>query len=208
MVPIFIVVNILILLHTAGKTYIGYLNRKSGLVFLMTLMDIWSFWMFYFLFITTGYWFLFTKTTSNVYTFISGQDGLYVTFYILFGLMVSFRLVSVFVEKASKLNMQIFMINWEKERFVSNSWREIFIANSLAQFSTHRTFSLFWILMVMLFFLIGLGWEAHASEVIHTELGRIEHYHKKNKILLYFLSVSILFLIAIVFKSNSVFIFL
>lgn len=202
--PIFIVVNIFIIIHAAGKTYIGYLNRRTGLLFFLNLIDIWSFWMFYFLFITTGYWFLFTKTTSTIYTFMSGQDSLYVAFYVVFGVMVAFRLVSVFIQKADKLNIQIFMINWEKQRSVNNSWREIFIANSLAQFSTHRTFSLFWILIVMLFFLTGLKWELHSREVADTNLSHIQYYHKKNKILLYFLSVSVLFAIAIVFKSNYI----
>jgi len=70
--------------------------------------------MFYFLMITTGYWFVFTKTTSTIYTFISAETSLYVSFYIVFGLMVFFRIVSMLIDKADKLKTQIFMINWEK----------------------------------------------------------------------------------------------
>jgi len=53
------------------KTYIGYLNRKTPFLFFLNFIDLWSFWMFYFLLIITGYWFIFTKTTPNIYTFIS-----------------------------------------------------------------------------------------------------------------------------------------
>lgn len=112
--PIFIVVNILILVHSILRTYIGYLNRKTPFLFFLNFIDIWSLWMFYFLMITTGYWFVFTKTTSTIYTFISAETSLYVSFYIVFGLMVFFRIVSMLIDKADKLKTQIFMINWEK----------------------------------------------------------------------------------------------
>lgn len=159
--------------------------------------------MFYFLLLTTAYWFIFLKTTPNIYIFAPSQTTLYAAFYIVFGLMVAFRLISVLIEKAEKLKIQIFLINWEKEKAVNNSWREIFIINSLAEFCTYRTFSVFWILLVMLFFMIGLKWEQHAGEVVHTKLDQIEYFHKKNPVLLYFLSSSILLVIIIVFKSNS-----
>jgi hypothetical protein len=95
--PVFIVLNVLILLHTAGKTYISYLNRKTPFLFFLNLIDIWSFWMFYFLMVTTGYWFLFTKSTSTVYTFISSTPSLYIAFYIVFALMVIFRIIVMLI---------------------------------------------------------------------------------------------------------------
>lgn len=108
---IFIVVNILVLVHAIGKTYIGYLNRKNPFLFFLNFINLWSLWMFYFLLIITAYWFIFTKATPSIYTFISNDNSLYVAFYIVFGLMVAFRLVSVFIEKLDRLKMQIFMIN-------------------------------------------------------------------------------------------------
>lgn len=111
MLAIFIVVNILVLVHAIGKTYIGYLNRKNPFLFFLNFINLWSLWMFYFLLIITAYWFIFTKATPSIYTFISNDNSLYVAFYIVFGLMVAFRLVSVFIEKLDRLKMQIFMIN-------------------------------------------------------------------------------------------------
>ena len=95
--PIFIVLNILILLHATGKTYISYLNRRTPFLFFLNLIDVWSFWIFYFLLIITGYWFLLTKTTSTIYTFISVDASLYTAFYIVFALMVVFRMIYMLI---------------------------------------------------------------------------------------------------------------
>ncbi len=53
----------------------------------------------------------------------------YVAFFVIAGIMGLFRFITVFLEKKDKLSYEIFLINWEKGR---NSWREIFIVNSLA----------------------------------------------------------------------------
>lgn len=156
--PIFIVVNVLVVIHAIAKTYIGYLNRRNPFLFFLNFINLWSLWMFYFLLILTAYWFIFTKTTPTIYTFISNDNSLYIAFYIILGLMVAFRLVSVLIQKIDKLNMQIFMINKERSSTINNSWREIFIINSLAEFSIYRTFSTFWVMLTMLFFMTGLNW--------------------------------------------------
>jgi hypothetical protein len=150
-------VNALIIIYACIRTYISYLNRKTPFLFFLNLIDVWSFWMFYFLLVITGYWFLFTKSTSTVYTFISLNPSLYIVFYVIFALMVVFRLSVVLITKNDKLNIQIFLINWETGKF-KNSWREIFIVNNLAQFCTFRTFSVFWLMIIMLFFMTGLQW--------------------------------------------------
>ena len=90
---------------------------------------------------------------------LSASDGvLYPAFYSLVILMVVCRLASALKEKADRLSTEVYLINWERGQF-RNSWREIFIVNSLAEFYTYRTFSLFWMLAVVLFFMTGLGWE-------------------------------------------------
>lgn len=92
------------------------------------------------------------------------------------------------------------MINWEKGK---NSWREIFIINSLAEFYTHRTISFFWMLLCLMFFLVGLGWQSHAAEVMHTNLSSIYYFNPWNRVFLYFLGGSIFLIIGIIFKSNK-----
>ena len=129
---IIIIVSILALLQAIARTYIGYLNRESFFSFFFYLPKFWSLWMFYFLFCISGYWFLFSKTTQDLYIFVPGSsDSFYIAFYVLAGAMGFFRLLTVIIEKNDKLNIEVFMINWEKGQF-KNSWREIFIINSLA----------------------------------------------------------------------------
>jgi hypothetical protein len=117
--PIFIVVSILALVHTAGKTYVGYLNRKTPLLFFFNFLGIdnfyigiWSLWIFYFLLVLTGYWFLFTKATPSIYTFISSDSQLYAAFYAVVAIMIIFHLFYSIINKMDKLNIQVFMINW------------------------------------------------------------------------------------------------
>lgn len=119
---IFIAINVLVLIQSIIRTYIAYLNRRSILRFFYFFANFWSTWIFYFLIVISGYWFLFGKTTQNVYIFIpdSSEDIFYVAFYIIAGVMGLFRIITVLYDKYDKLNYEIFMINWEKGK---NSWR-------------------------------------------------------------------------------------
>lgn len=156
--------------------------------------------MFYFLIAISGYWFLFCKTTQDVYIFIPrGSDRFYIAFYVIAGLMGLFRILTALYDKKDKLSYQIFMINWEKGK---NSWREIFIVNSLAEFYTYRTISFFWMLIIMMFFMVGLKWQDHATEVTHIDLNFIYSFNPTNRVFLYFLGSTILLVIGIIFKSK------
>jgi hypothetical protein len=104
-IAIFITINVLAILHTIAKTYIGYLNRKSSLLFFLNFINIWSLWMFYFLLLISGYWFLFTKTTSSVQVLLPNDQSLYAVFYTLVGLMGIFRLIFVIIDKSDKLGI-------------------------------------------------------------------------------------------------------
>ena len=119
----FIVVSVVALIHTIAKTYIGYLNRKSAVQFLTNFTGIYSLWLFYYLLFMTGYWFLFTKTTSSPFLLLPrGNPTLYSIFYALVAIMVFFRLIWALREKSDKLDTQVYLINWEKGQF-RNSWR-------------------------------------------------------------------------------------
>lgn len=63
-IGIFITLNVIVLLQSLARTYIAYLNRQSILGFFFYLANFWSLWMFYFLIVISGYWFLFCKTTQ------------------------------------------------------------------------------------------------------------------------------------------------
>ena len=102
-ISIFGVVSGLALVHTILSTYVGYLNRKNPLLFFLNFLRIWSLWIFYFMLLVSGYWFLFTKTTPDVFVFIPTNDPNGVTFYIAFyvvaGIMGLSRIITTVISK-------------------------------------------------------------------------------------------------------------
>lgn len=97
----FIAISVVALVHSIIKTYIGYLNRRSALQFFINFAGLYSLWLYYYLLFMSGYWFLFTKTTSSpVIILPSHSSGLYGAFYALVGLMVGLRVLWVVVDKA------------------------------------------------------------------------------------------------------------
>lgn len=198
-IAIFITVNAIVLIQSLARTYIAYLNRQSVLGFFYYIANFWSLWMFYFLIVISGYWFLlyYTKNIDVVEEYFnsSKNKNFYVAFYVVAALMGFFRVVTVIYDKKDKLGYEMFMINWEKGK---NSWREIFIINSLAEFYTYRTVSFFWMLLWELLFLVGLGVQDRAD--INKSEGN--HFPTRDRIFLYFLSGSIFLVIGIVFKST------
>ena len=90
----FIVMVVVALVHTIGKTYLSYLNKKSALVFFVNFTGVFSLWLFYYLLIISGYWFLFTKISSSPFLLLPPTHTvLYPAFYILVGVMVLFRMI-------------------------------------------------------------------------------------------------------------------
>lgn len=195
----FISVSVVALVHSIVKTYIGYLNKKSALQFILNFIGVYSIWLYYYLLFMTGYWFLFTKTTTDPIVILPSEDTtLYGAFYALVGIMVAFRLIWVISDKMEKLSTEVFVINWERGEF-RNSWREIFIINSLAEFYTHRTFSIFWMFAVMMFFTNGVGWEDLSVESASTS-AVWRSLTPKNRIYLYFLGCAVLLAVGLIFK--------
>jgi hypothetical protein len=196
----FIIVSLAGLVHAIGKTYLGYLNRKTALLFFVNFAGTYSLWLFYYLLFMSGYWFLFTKTTSTPFLLLPPADPvLYPAFYALVAVMVVFRLLASLKDKADKLSTEVYLINWERGQF-RNSWREIFIVNSLAEFYTYRTVSLFWMLAVVLFFMTGVGWEHLAAETTSTSAPYYETLTPQSRILLYFLAAAVFLAVGVVFK--------
>ncbi len=109
----FIVISIAAVVHTIVKTYIGYLNRKSPLLFFLNFTGTYSLWLFYYLLFMSGYWFLFTKTTSSPFLLLPASNpSLYGAFYAIVAIMVLLRLIWALIEKADRLSTEVFLINW------------------------------------------------------------------------------------------------
>lgn len=96
----FITISVVALLHSIVKTYIGYLNRKSGLQFLINFAGLYSLWLYYYLLFMTGYWFLFTKNTASPVIILPSHSSMYGAFYALVGIMVGLRAMWVIVDKS------------------------------------------------------------------------------------------------------------
>lgn len=161
LLPIFIVVNALVLLHVTLRTYVAYRNRRSVLLFLPFLLQTWSTYMFFFLLVMSGYFFFFTKATQQIYAFLPKAASFYLGFYLVLGLMLLARLISDLHDKLDTIKSEIYLIDWEASP-QRNSWRSMFIVNSLAEFYTYRTISFFWALAWTVFLLTGLSWELHS----------------------------------------------
>lgn len=97
--PIFIVINILVLAHAALKTYVAYKNKRSLGLFVLYLIQSWSSFMFMFLLVMSGYFFFFTKATQQIYILMPKDQQFYSVFYALLVVMVVSRLLSDFIEK-------------------------------------------------------------------------------------------------------------
>ena len=72
--------------------------------------------------------------------------------------------------------------------------------NSLAEFYTYRTVSLFWMLAVLLFFMTGIGWEKLSAAATTASTSYYSALTPTNRLLLYFISCAVFLAIGIVFK--------
>ena len=195
--PLLIIFSLLAVVQAALRTYIAYLNKRSPFTFLIYFGESWSSWMFFLLLGLTGYWFFFTKATATITTILPQNGPIYTAFYVVLTLMVVIRVFSVGWLKINAFKTDIFLIDWEVSP-LKNCWREIFIANSLAEFFTFTTVSFGWIMIWALFFLVGISWENTARS--NTTLLSWTVFSDMNQIMLYFISTSVLFAVGVVFK--------
>ena len=82
---------------------------------IVQLIDIWGYIMFYFVFIITGYWFIFFKLQDVAFVIMpSTKDYMknYYPFEVIFGLVVTFRLISYIELIRKQSNADIFFIDW------------------------------------------------------------------------------------------------
>jgi len=113
---------------------------------IINAFDIFSTLMFWYLFLMTGYWFVFFKLQERVYCFLPALDSFIVNYRpydILFGLICSSKLVYViFKIYFEQTEYDIYLIDWDRPKHYENkekdkvksdvsAWRQIFICNEL-----------------------------------------------------------------------------
>ncbi|KAM3144213.1 hypothetical protein pb186bvf_003675 [Paramecium bursaria] len=177
---------------------------------LFSLLDIWSEAMFYYLFLMTGYWFIFFKFQNYALVQmppLSNYTTYYQSFEILFYMMFAARLITTFQLVLSQADLEIFFIDWEKleiqrpksiqdeididvrrqlEKYEPkvSAWRTLLIANEFNELSTYRIVSIEWSLFFVAFFLEGVHWINLQSEQPNLD---IDFVVQKNYILTFFL---------------------
>lgn len=65
--PLFIVFTVIAMIQAGIRTYIAYLNKRSPFIYVIYFAENWTSWMFVLLLGLTGYWFFFTKATTDIY---------------------------------------------------------------------------------------------------------------------------------------------
>lgn len=113
--------------------------------------------MFFFMLIVSGYWFIFTKAATQLNSLMPKADSFYVEFYVVLALTIVFRFISDIAEKMDTIKSEVYLIDWDNNPG-KNSWRSMFIVNSLAEFYCYRTISFFWALAWAVFLLVGTQW--------------------------------------------------
>ena len=126
MLILFIILNVFVLLIAMFSTYVWSKYNPSShnpenwtmlvlLRFVLNLMRFWSGAMFFYLFVVTGYCFIFYKLQDTVY-FIAPVERLrpteFIPFIVVFALTVAFRFFTVLNMIREQANMDFFFIDW------------------------------------------------------------------------------------------------
>lgn len=161
------------------ETYVFWLCGKSLMIFVAT----WTFIVFWYMFLLTGYWFIFFKMQYHVFVLLptAKDPQSYAPFAALVALLVFLHIITVFdlVRRQSKTDF--FFIDWEtpnrvlrpgtdqlkaiadevrgeppKQEYYKlsvSAWRSIFVANELNELQVQRYVNIEFTLLFALFFL-------------------------------------------------------
>ncbi|CAG9313152.1 unnamed protein product [Blepharisma stoltei] len=205
------------------ETYTLWILGKALVYFIST----WAFFNFWFIFVSSAYWFVFYKMQYQVYVLVPPNNTWhdnYLAFEIVFGLVVSCQLLTVFDIIRSQSKIDILFIDWETPNRVikpghdeinalynearlenissdyyklsTSAWRSLFIANEFNELQAKRYINLEFTLIFMLFFLGGLGWEqlGDAKPNMHVNVNH-ETNSPTNMVLRFFVVTFVLLVI-------------
>jgi len=143
---LFIIANIIVGVAAVFKTYVWSRFNPSRFYgenwtvvmvsrFIIITMKTWSDAMFFFLFVMTGYWFVFYKMQNTVYFLVpdpSSYPGDYRPFVIVFVIMVIFQFLAALNMVREQVQMDFFFIDWVIVSFINNS--HLYIGKTKAYF--------------------------------------------------------------------------
>lgn len=173
--------------------------------FFFNLFDLWSEVMFWILFFSSMYWFIAYKLSTMATVLLPSFDDWstsYKVFYLIFALVLIFRLLVIVMKIIEQSNLDLFFIDWENPKpdfnFKIPAWRGLFLANEFNELQSDMRFltpetTLLW----FAFFIRGLGWEYIAKADPDIDKGS-QTMEPQNYILLFFISSFIMLCIGAV----------
>lgn len=181
-----------------------YISVKT----IVNALDIFSTIMFWYLFLTTGYWFIFFKLQERVYCFLPELDSFIVNYRpydILFGLVCSSKLVFVtFKIYFEQSTYDIYLIDWERpksynrdqeqvEKSDVSAWRSLFLCNELNELQNIKLISTDFTLLLYAVLMEGVGlvyWTSHSPNL------ELQNYDSPlNYILFFFVTTLVIYAI-------------
>jgi meckelin len=178
-------------------------------------LDIFSSLMFWYLFLMTGYWFVFFKLQERVYCFLPAHEGLenfqqnYRPYDILFGLVCSSKFVQVIFKIYFKQTQyDIYLLDWERpkafkmptrdgmqqaEKLDVSAWRWLFLCNELNELQNFKIISTNFTLILYAALMDGFGfvWWTNYS----PSLDRVQNDSPQNYPLFFFVTTLLIYLI-------------
>lgn len=101
--------------------------------FFVSSLEIFSNLAFWFLVITTGYWFVFFKLQERVYVLLPtvDSDSDYKPFEALFFVVVSTKFLSLLLKiRAEQCSFDVYLIDWEKPKLEVKNARSLIVNNN------------------------------------------------------------------------------
>lgn len=213
---IFIAANILIGLIVVVRMYyfiqhnpplvLGQkFSRLFAVRFIQVLCDEWSSIIFWFLFFVNLYFFVMYKMQTNAHLLLPSiniYSGAYEAFKVVFFITLATKTIAMIMRIIDQSNADIFLMDWEVPRKVSNedteesvvAWRFTFMANELDELQTElRKISPETELIWFAFFWIGLGFVDFTN--MNPGLSSGNYSLQPSNILLKFFLCSIIFII-------------
>lgn len=176
-----ITTHVLVVIWAAWKTYKWFVLHPQNfeaanfLVYLIIrvfveIIQAWSHFIFWFLFIITLVWFVFFKFEAAFYIALPDNydwENNYRTFEIIFGCMLSLKILVVWYRVFEQCTTDIFFLDRERKVFDDptspNAWRMIFVANEYNEMQNMTYVSIEFTLFWLLFFIEAEGWEYWAT---------------------------------------------
>jgi meckelin len=135
------------------------------------IIQAWSDFIFWYLWIAVFVWFAFFKFEDAFYVLLPDNyewKELYRTFHIIFGIMLCLKIIVMWAEIFYQCNVDVFFLDRERIKTDSkgspNAWRLILVANEYNEMQNAQFISIEYTLLWFVFLMYGEGWENWSAQ--------------------------------------------